>query len=170
MWMVAGVLLGSVVLAALLGFHTGPHTHLAAALLGVAAAAWLVLMAVVGRSAPVLWVLLGADLAISGGLGVMAWSGRRQVAVHGDYRVGHVEAAEGVAVTDLVPDGVVRVRGEDWSAVSVNGPVPAGTAVQVIRDGVRLEVWGERAEVGPPPPAEPTGARSSEGGSKERRT
>lgn len=146
MWIVAGVLLGAVVLAALLGFHAGPHVHVAAGVLGVVAAAWLVLMAVAGRSVPLLWVLLGADIAVSGGLGVMGLTGLRHRHVESRYRVGRLEAAEGVAVTDLVPEGVVRVRGEDWSAVSVNGPVRAGARIQVLRDGVRLEVWGEQTE------------------------
>src|SRR5581483_11074521 len=38
MWVVAGVLVGLVVLASLVGFHTGPHGHVVASLLGVAAA------------------------------------------------------------------------------------------------------------------------------------
>lgn len=142
MWVVAGILLGLVVLGGLVGFHSGPHVHAAAGAVGVVAAAWLLVMAAEGRSAPVLWVLLGADLALSGGLGVMAWSGlRHRVAGHGAEGI---EAAEGVAVSDLSPRGVVRVHGEEWSAVSLNGPVSAGTSVQVIgRRGVHLEVWGE---------------------------
>ena len=50
----------------------------------------------------------------------------------------------GVAVTDLKPEGIVRVRGETWSATSLNGEQPAGTLIQVISvRGIRLEVWGE---------------------------
>lgn len=146
MWIVAGVLLGAVVLAGLLGFHAGPHVHLVAGALGVVAAGWLILMAVAGRGLPVLWVLLSADAAISAGLGVMGVTGLRHRNVQSRYRVGRLEAAEGVAVSDLVPEGIVRVRGEDWSAVCVNGPVRAGTRIQVLREGVRLEVWGERSE------------------------
>lgn len=163
MWIVAGLLLGAVVLAALIGLHAGPHAHGAAAVLGLVAAVWLVLMAVAGRSAPVLWVLLGADLAISAGLGFMARSGLKNRRVQDRYRVGHLEAAEGVAVTDLVPEGVVRVRGEDWSAVAVNGPVAAGARVQVLRQGVRLEVWGESADVEVPERAPSLDRRSKEG-------
>lgn len=144
MWFVAGILLGVVVLGAVLGFHTGPHTHAAAGVAGLAAAAWLLVMAFAGRSALVLWVIFSADLAISAGVGVMAVVGistRRRAAGH---RVGRLEGADGVALSELSPDGIVRVNGEDWSAVSLNGTVPAGTRVQVIRaGGVRLEVWGE---------------------------
>ena len=75
MWVIAGVLLGLVVLASLIGFHVGPHAHLAAGVFGVLAAAWLVVMAVDGRSAPVLWALLSADLIVSAGIATLAWKG-----------------------------------------------------------------------------------------------
>lgn len=146
MWIVAGVLLGLVVLSALVGFHSGPHAHAAAGVIGVAAAAWLVLMAVSGRSGPALWALLSADLVVSAGVGVMAWSGLSSRHAAGGQHLPALEGAEGVAVSDLVPEGIVRVRGEQWSAVSLNGRVRAGTRVQVLHvAGVRLEVWGEEA-------------------------
>jgi membrane-bound ClpP family serine protease len=145
MWVIAGVLVGLVVLTSLIGFHVGPHAHVAAGVFGVLAAAWLVVMAVDGRSAPVLWALLTADLVVSAGVGVLAWKGlTTRGAVVADRRLVSLEGAEGVAVGDLDPDGIVRVHGENWSAVAVNGVVRAGTLVQVLRvTGVRLEVWGE---------------------------
>ncbi|MFZ2058262.1 MAG: NfeD family protein [Acidimicrobiales bacterium] len=145
MWVIAGVLLGLVVLASLIGFHVGPHAHVAAGIFGVLAAAWLVVMAVDGRSAPVLWALLSADLVVSAGIGTMAWKGltTRGINVAGRHLVSP-NGAEGVAIGDLDPEGIVRVHGENWSAVAVNGPVRAGTPVQVVRvAGVRLEVWGD---------------------------
>jgi hypothetical protein len=148
MWVVAGVLLGLVVLAALMGFHAGPHVHAAAGVLGVAAAGWLVYMVVSGRSLTVLGVLLSADLVVCVGVAVLAWRGlsTRGLVVPG-HRFLSPMAAEGVAVGDLDPQGIVRVHGENWSAVSVNGTVPAGGRVQVIGGtGVRLEVWGEEPE------------------------
>ena len=43
----------------------------------------------------------------------------------------------------------MRVNGENWSAVALNGIVRAGSPVEVLRvAGVRLEVWGDAA-VGP---------------------
>ena len=146
MWVIAGVLLGLVVLASLIGFHVGPHAHVAAGVLGVLAAAWLVVMAVDGRSAPVLWALLSADLVVSAGIGTLAWKG---LTTRGTYVAGrHLvspDGAEGIAVGDLHPEGIVRVNGENWSAVAVNGPVRAGTPVQVVRvAGVRLEVWADQ--------------------------
>ncbi len=75
MWVVAGVLLGLVVLVSLIGFHVGPHAHATAGVLGLLAALWLVVMAVDGRTAPVLWALLSADLVVSAGIGTLAWKG-----------------------------------------------------------------------------------------------
>ncbi len=143
MWVVAGVLLGIVVLATLAGFHTGPHTHLAAGIAGVVAGAWLLAMLADGQTRPLLFVLLAADVVVSGGVGYAAWralSGARSPALS---RASHsLEGAMGVAVGPLSPNGVVRVRGESWSATSLNGSVPDGASVQVVSvDGVRLNVW-----------------------------
>jgi len=151
MWVVAGVLLGSVLLSALVGFHSGPHLHAAAGAIGLVAAGWLLFMAADGRAAPLLWTLLGVDLVASAGVGVLGWVGlstRRTM----PPRPPSLAGAEGVAVTDLSPEGIVRVRGEEWSASAVNGPAAAGTLVQVLRaGGVRLEVWAEQPEVPPGP-------------------
>jgi membrane-bound ClpP family serine protease len=112
----------------------------------VAAAIWLVVMAATGQSGSLLWTLFGADMAISGGLATIAWRGLK---VQGDQIPGassvNIVGAEGVAVSDLVPGGVVRVRGENWSATSLNGNVPAGSRIQVIEAGVRLGVWSDDA-------------------------
>lgn len=150
MWIIAGVLLGLVVIVGIAGFHAGPHTHVAAGLVGLVAAGWLAYMAASGRSAPLLWILLSADVVISGGIGVMGWTAlRRTTGMGAAQRMGRLEGAEGVAVTDLDPDGIVRVNGEEWSATCANGPLVAGSRVQVVRaGGVRLEVWGEEELLG----------------------
>jgi membrane-bound ClpP family serine protease len=58
-----------------------------------------------------------------------------------------LEGVEGVAVSDLAPAGIIRIRGEEWSAISVNGTAQRGTQVQVLRaTGIRLEVWSEGEE------------------------
>jgi membrane-bound ClpP family serine protease len=145
MWIVAGVLLGVVVLASLVGFHTGPHTHVVAGVCGVIAAIWLVAMALNGRSTSLVWTLFSADVVVSAGVGVMGWYGLSHRAT-GSSHLGRLEGAEAIAVSDLAPDGIVRVRGEQWSAHCVNGTVAAGTRVQVLQaSGVHLEVWGEEA-------------------------
>lgn len=145
MWVIAGVLLGLVVLASLIGFHIGPHAHVAAGVLGVLAAVWLIVMALEGQSAPVLWALLSADIVVSAGIGTLAWKALStpETSVTGRHLVS-AAGAEGVALEDLDPEGIVRVNGEDWSAVALNATVRAGTPVHVLRSaGVRLEVWGE---------------------------
>ncbi|MCK4176473.1 NfeD family protein [Aciditerrimonas ferrireducens] len=151
MWLVAGVLLGLVVLVALAGFHAGPHAHVLAAALGILAAAWLVVMAALGDGRTLLWVLLGADLTVSGALGTAGLAALRRdrvAAPSGPSGSGaSLEGAMGVALSRLAPLGVVRVAGEEWSAEAVNGTVPAGGAVQVLEvQGLRLRVWGEQVE------------------------
>jgi membrane-bound ClpP family serine protease len=145
MWVIAGVLLGLMVLVGLVGFHTGPHAHAAAGVIGVVAAAWLVVMVVNGRSAPVLWALLSADLVVSAGIGMLAWKGlSSSVTSSSERHLGVPEGTEGVALSALAPEGIVVVQGEQWSAVSLNGNVPVGARVHVMRGtGVRLEVWRE---------------------------
>ena len=49
--------------------------------------------------------------------------------------------AAGEAREELAPEGLVFVRGALWRAVASNGPIPAGSAVQVVgRRGLQLEV------------------------------
>lgn len=145
MWVITGVLLGLVVLASLIGFHVGPHTHLIAGVLGVLAAASLVVLAVEGNSSALLWSLFAGDLSMSAGVGYLAWRGlsdRGQP--FAEHQLLTRARAEGVAISDLDPAGIVRVQGEEWSAVAINPPVRCGSHVVVVgRGGVRLEVWGE---------------------------
>jgi membrane protein implicated in regulation of membrane protease activity len=145
MWPIAGILLGLVVVASVLGFHAGPHMHLTAGFLGLLAAVWLVAIALTGQSWPGLWVLFSADVVISASVGVLAWKGltdrRPGVPAHHAHSL---DGAHGVAVTDLTPAGIIRVHGEEWSAVAANRSAPAGTLVQVLGiQGVRLDVWAE---------------------------
>jgi membrane-bound ClpP family serine protease len=150
MWIIAGILLGIVVLAAILGFHVGPHSHALAGVAGILAAVWLVVMALEGHSSSVLWSLFTADLLVSAGIGTLAWkalSARRaspQPRIAPAHHGRALEGEEGVAVSALTPEGVVRVRGEQWTAVAANGSVPAGGKVRVLGvDGMKLEVWGD---------------------------
>jgi membrane-bound ClpP family serine protease len=147
MWIITGVLLGLVCLATLIGFHSGPHAHVAAAAIGLAGAGCLAYM-VTARPGPVLWSLLGADVIVGGGIGVLGWRGLAHGSDTGGTRSASMEGEYGVAMTQLAPEGLVRVRGELWSAVSINGTVAVSTAVQVVRAaGVRVEVWGEEADM-----------------------
>ena len=151
MWIITGVLLGMFCLAALVGFHAGPHAHGVAVGLGVLASGLLVYMLIERDSSPGIWSVFGADLLATAGLGVLAWKGISEY--RGEVAADHrhpLEGVEGVAVSDLAPGGIIRVRGEEWSAVSVNGSAQRGSPVQVLRaTGVRLEVWSEEAEQPP---------------------
>ena len=68
-----------------------------------------------------LWALLSADLIVSAGIATLAWKGltSRGAYVAGRHLVSP-DGAEGVAVGNLDPEGIVRVNGENWSAVAVN--------------------------------------------------
>jgi membrane-bound serine protease (ClpP class) len=56
-----------------------------------------------------------------------------------------LERSTGVALTALEPQGMVRARGESWSAESIGDPIPSGSEVRIVRvKGVKLYV--ERAE------------------------
>ena len=153
MWLVAEFLLGFVVLATLAGFHVGPHSHLAAGIGGVLAAIWLLIMAATGQAEPLLWIVLGADVAVSAGVGTMAWKGletsKLSASTHPSTRL---VGAEGIAASALEPQGIVNIRGESWSATSLNGRVEKGRRVQVIEiDGIHLGVWGEESLPAAPP-------------------
>jgi membrane-bound ClpP family serine protease len=145
MWFVADFLLAFVVIAAVLGFHVGPHSHAVAGIAGVVAAIWLLTMAATGFAAPLLWVALGADVALTAGVGAIAWRGLQTrnipaLPLPHDRLIG----ATGVAASDLDPDGIVRVRSEAWSATSLNGKITKGQTVQIIEvTGIHLGVWGE---------------------------
>lgn len=154
MWIVVGVLLGVVLLATAASAHVGPHAHLVAGVAALGAAGCLVALVVDGASA-LAGGLLAADLTAAVGIGALSVHARRQRAAARPAParpLDHLEAAEGVAVTDLSPEGIVSAGGEHWSAVALNPPVPAGARVQVIETGVRLQVFG----IDPPEP--PTGA------------
>ncbi len=148
MWFVAWVLLGLALVALVAGLHGGPHFMLGAVGIGVVAAAWFALTAVVAGSASLAWVLFGADLALVGGVGALGL--RHGLSIRSrphQYGLEGLEGQEGVAISVLDPEGMVRVKGQAWSARSLNGRVPKGSPVQVIRvAGLVLEVWGEQSE------------------------
>jgi membrane-bound ClpP family serine protease len=148
MWIITGVLLGLLCLAAVVGFHFGPHAHLVAVAMGALVAGWFIYLIAERGPGPVLWTLLGADVIVGVGVGALAWKGLSGGGtVTESHRPSPLEGADGIAVSQLAPEGIVSVRGEHWSAVSVNGTVAASTPVQVLRAvGVRLEVWGEGAQ------------------------
>jgi membrane-bound serine protease (ClpP class) len=66
------------------------------------------------------------------------WNARRRPVFAGsEVLVG----ATGEAREELSPEGLVFVRGALWKAVASGGPIPIGSAVQVVgRNGLKLEV------------------------------
>lgn len=55
--------------------------------------------------------------------------------------------AIGFAQTELTPKGTVHVLGEDWSAESLEGQIPAGTRVRVVEaEGLLLRVVAEKQQ------------------------
>lgn len=81
-------------------------------------------------------VVLGATVEIAETGLLLWWSQRRRASVG----VESLEGREGVAVSDLWPEGQVKVSGEIWKA-RCSGGVDRGTRV-VVRavDGLTLEV------------------------------
>ncbi|MGA8295928.1 MAG: NfeD family protein [Acidimicrobiales bacterium] len=150
MWFLAGALLGVVGLASIIGFHIGHHAHALAAVAGVAAAGVLIAIIATGNTGGLVLTLLGADLVVTAGVGTMAWRGLADPRLRAGAASSHsVVGKEGVALGVLDPSGVVRVRGENWSATSANGRIEDGARIQVIgTEGIRLTVWGEH-ELGP---------------------
>lgn len=148
MWISTGALLGLLCLAILAGFHVGPHAHGVAVAIGILVGGWLIYLMVDQGPGALLWTLLGVDLVVGAGVAALAWRGLRASGgeTEGTHRCSSLEGVEGVAVSELAPEGIVRINGEHWSAISVNGTVRPATPVQVLRaSGVRLEVWGEDA-------------------------
>ncbi|MDQ7829748.1 MAG: nodulation protein NfeD [Armatimonadota bacterium] len=100
------------------------------------------------RQAPFLRIslqlIVAVALAMAGfslfALGAGLRAQRRAPAMVGLEVVGQV----GVARSDLAPEGTVHVAGEEWSAVAVDGTIPAGQRVRVVgREGLRLYVEPE---------------------------
>jgi membrane-bound ClpP family serine protease len=144
MWAVTGLLLGLAAVAAVAGFHFGPHAHAASTVFGVTAAAFLLVLAFTGHAEPLLFALLGADVAVTGGIAVIAVKGFSERDVLRSEPTERVVGAIATALDTLDPDGTVRLRGEIWSATALNPPITAGSTVQVVnRTSVRLEVWAD---------------------------
>lgn len=88
---------------------------------------------------PVVIVLLGGSmLAFFLFILGAAVRGRNTPVVSG---VEILVGATGVAISDLAPNGMVRVQSEEWTAQAQAGTIQKGEAVQVVRvDGLTLKV------------------------------
>jgi membrane-bound serine protease (ClpP class) len=166
MGFLALAVLVAVALAVAVGVHTGPHGMVVAGVLGVAASVGFVVgvvaLAPSSSRTSIVWALLAVAavvsvVALAGGALALPALRRHQPSVGSDRLWG----ADGVALTDLNPEGTVRVRGETWTAESVSGPVRRGVPVHVVEvDGLHLRVWSD----------EPTAAGLPEPSGDEERT
>lgn len=88
------------------------------------------------------WVIVGTTGGVAAffflGLAAAVKAQFRPVAMGAETLIGET----GVVKQDLSPQGIVHLRGEEWSAVSVTGAVlPAGTLIRVADvDGLTLRV------------------------------
>jgi membrane-bound ClpP family serine protease len=152
MWIIALILLVVVVGAAVVGLHAGPHGTLVAGLVGAGSCVALIALATMHQLTALSWTLFGAVAVCSAGalaagitgISVLPGVRSRQVGTG----VAAVRGAHGVVMKTLDPVGTVRVNGELWSAESLSGSLPVGSAVHVVGvDGLRLLVWSEAGVV-----------------------
>jgi membrane-bound ClpP family serine protease len=128
----------------LLSAHAGGHAWFVSVPALALASVWALTAS--SDSAGAGWWLVALSATASGAGMMLATTVLRQRLR--DEPALQMRGATGVAVTELTPLGVVRVRGETWSAESVSGPLPAGAPVHALNvRGVRLEVWSEMGTV-----------------------
>lgn len=146
-WLVGAVVVMLVASATATGAHAGPHSLLGVALAWAAAVAWFVVALAVGGMSGVGWVLAGFAAAVSGVSVALALPALRVRQLPPPPDKLPPPGEPGRATTELDPVGVVYVKGESWTAESVNGRVPAGAEVRVVsNEGMRLRVWSDQAD------------------------
>jgi membrane-bound serine protease (ClpP class) len=112
---ITSLLLGSVML-----FRSGST-------LDVVSLSWQVILLVVA--------LTSAFFIFAIGMGVRAQRLKPVTGVQG------IIGEAGEAMTDLKPDGQVKIHGEIWNATSLDGPLKRGTAVTVeLVENLRLKI------------------------------
>lgn len=154
MVLAAVVLFVVVLVVVAVGAHAGPHGALVAGVLAVLGAAALALAASAGTTG--IDTLGVAALAVSGAIGLASIAGA-VASIRGAAHRPQVRrpqglwGAEGEVISPLDPVGTVRVRGENWTAESLSGPLPVGARIEVAEvDGLRLRVWPAGTVVGVP--------------------
>jgi DNA-binding CsgD family transcriptional regulator/membrane protein implicated in regulation of membrane protease activity len=87
------------------------------------------------------WVLAPIAAAMAGYVAVAARAARRTRGIAPALPPMPQVGFTAIAVTELAPRGVVRVRDEEWSAETAAEPVPVGEKVEVVAsEGLRLLV------------------------------
>lgn len=141
------VVLIAVVVLVVVAFHSGPHGLLLGGVGGAVGAivAGILVVVAFGSASSLGWVLLGLAAAISVGAVGGGAAGLRRPSTSGGLLRSPV-GREGVALSNLDPEGTVSVGGESWSARSIYGAIPRGATIHVAEaNGLRLSVWSDQA-------------------------
>jgi membrane-bound ClpP family serine protease len=145
-WVTGALLLVLLAGTWLLCAHAGGHAWFVPVPALALAVLWAITIS--GHDASAAWWLLALSAAAAGTAVVVASVALSQRLRLASLAPPSLRGAEGKALTALDPVGVVRVAGETWTAESLSGSLPAGSAVHVARvDGVRLAVWSEAGAV-----------------------
>lgn len=148
------ILLGALLFLSEIYFQSGGYLGLSGALALGLGGLFLLPSGTGRRIAPV--ILVGTTLAAataSLGLAFLVRQLRRRPPLQTPERL---IGAEGIAQTDLDPEGTVWVRGETWSARTVEGRIGAGERVRVRAvHGLRLHVARIEPPSGSPPASSP---------------
>jgi membrane-bound ClpP family serine protease len=145
-WGTGAILVVLLVATGVLCAHAGGHAWFVPLPALALAAIWAITAS--ARSAQAAWWLVAlCAVACAGGV-LVAGAALRQRLRGTLVGLPELRGTSGVAVTALAPAGIVRVAGENWSARSVSGALPAGAPVHVLGvRGVRLDVWSELGTV-----------------------
>jgi membrane-bound serine protease (ClpP class) len=94
-----------------------------------------------------LWVLPVAALAVGALAVCIIWAVARTRIQPVLTGIEALIGRSGVAISDLVPQGTVRVDGEVWSAIADSAPIRAGEPVQIV-DVEGVTVWVQPSDGG----------------------
>jgi membrane-bound ClpP family serine protease len=131
--------------------HKGHHGIILA---GISLAGALLLTIEIATASPSSFGVLKvvaplAFLVFAGVLGIRTVATVRKLSARAPYSSPNIQlyGAQGIAKTDLAPNGVVTLNGESWSATSLDRPIKKGATVHVAEvQGLRLVVWSEDPE------------------------
>ncbi len=145
-WVTGMILVVLLVVTWLVCAHAGGHALLVPLPALVLAVIWAITAP--GSRGGAAWWLVAMSAAVAG-VGAMVGVNALRSPRPGALRPPpSLRGASGRALTPLTPQGVVQVASESWSAVSLSGPLLAGTSVHVAGiDGVRLAVWSDAGTV-----------------------
>ena len=130
------------------GLHGGPHTSIAAGVAGFTAAAVFLLFPSIAGSNSLNLVgelIVGSVLVLTIVTVLFGLrSLRSRSAIMQTSSAQNLWTSTGVALSDLNPEGSVRIAGETWSAEALDEPIQAGTQVFVVEvDQLHLRVQAD---------------------------